>query len=196
MKKKTLLEIVIKIIGLFAAWTFITSLGMVFSVFGIFSMFTNGGVQSSFMLYVSLNMLLTFVIPGIIAYFALFKTGVLLKFLNHGDDETLDVRLDPYLIFYLLVLVFAFSLFINGCNYFMTYNYNTETNNQMTSLPGAEGQFQNNTSVRNTETKNVNYFALIEIIIAVFVFIKAVDVSNWLGARFGSSYFNQNGRTP
>lgn len=184
MKKKTLLEIVVKIIGLIAAWNFVTSLGTIVSVFGMFAMFMNGGIQNSFLYFVSFNALLTFLIPGIIAFFCLFKTGGILSFLKFDDGEVLDINLEPYLLFHILVLVFAFCVFINGCNHFMVYNYNTDTHNEIASFPSSSGQFQNKTSVNNTESKTVNYLALIEIVIGVFVFLKAPQVSDWLGDRY------------
>jgi hypothetical protein len=186
MKKKTLPEIAVKIIGLIAAWNFVTSMGTILSVLGMFAMFMNGGVQNSFMYFVSINALLTFLIPGAIAFLCLFKTEGMLRFLKLDDEETVDIKLDSYLLFHVLVLVSAVCVFINGCNHFMVYNYNTDTHNEIAAFPTSSGQFQNKTSVNNTESKNVNYLALIEIVIGVFVFLKAPQISDLLGDRYYS----------
>jgi hypothetical protein len=147
---------------------------------------TNGGVQNSFMGFVGLNIILSMVVPAVISYFCLYRTQNLLSFFKLNDEEIISINPNEEARYHILVLVFAVVIFINGLNNFMVYNYNTETKNEFVSVPGVlNPAMENRTSTFRTETKKVNYLALAEIIVGIFSFLKAGELTNWMVVRHG-----------
>ncbi|MEJ7560045.1 MAG: hypothetical protein WKF66_17155 [Pedobacter sp.] len=186
MNKKTLFEITLKIVGLFALWTFLQSLGGILSTFSIIAMFiSNGGFENIFMGFVAINMLFDSIVPGVVAFCCLFKTGRIVSILKldaGGEDK---VALNPRLVYNVIVLVAALAIFMHGCANCITYSYNRETN---TSINMVNGEANNVTSLNQKETRNVNYFAFAEIIMGLMILLKSTELTNWLLQRYEDNF--------
>lgn len=194
MNIKTLFEIALKIVGLLALWNFLQSVGGIGIAIGIFKMFASGGgLQNEFMGFIAFNMLVTVIIPGVIAFFCLFRTQRLSSMLRLDANATDKVNLDPRILYNIFVLVTAVFIFMHGCANCMIYSYNRDTNTETnysynqdpTSKNNISNKIVNDTSsVNQKEIKNVNYFAFAEIIIAVIAFLKSAEIADWLFRRY------------
>jgi hypothetical protein len=201
MNRKTLFEIALKIIGLLALWNFLQSVGGIGIAFGIINMFASGeGLQNQFMGFIAINTVATVVIPGIIAFFCLFRTqrlSAILK-LDAGAEDKVD--LDPKIVYNLFVIGIAVVIFMHGCANCMIFSYNrdtkTETNVSYNQDPTRNNNINDNV-VKNTstvtkkETKNLNYLAFAEIIIGIMIFLKSAEISHWLYRRYYDDFEEQ-----
>jgi hypothetical protein len=201
MNRKTLFEIALKIIGLLALWNFLQSVGGIGIAFGIINMFASGeGLQNQFMGFIAINTIATVIIPGIIAFFCLFRTqrlSAILK-LDAGAEDKVD--LDPKIVYNLFVIGIAVVIFMHGCANCMIFSYNRDTktetnvsyNQDITSNNNINDNVVKDTStVTKKETKNLNYLAFAEIIIGVMVFLKSAEISNWLYLRYRDDFEEQ-----
>lgn len=198
MNRKTLFEISLKIIGLLALWNFLQSVGGVGIAFGILKMFANGaGLQNQFMGFIAINTIATVMIPGVIAFFCLFRTQRLSSILrlNAGAEDKVD--LDPRIVYNLFVLAISVVIFMHGCANCMIFSYNrdtkTETNFSYNQDPASTNNIDNNlvrdtSSVTQKETKNVNYLAFAEIVLGIMIFLKSAEISHWLYRRYNDDY--------
>ena len=201
MNRKTLFEIALKIIGLLALWNFLQSVGGIGIAFGIINMFASGeGLQNQFMGFIAINTIATVVIPGVIAFFCLFRTQRLSSILKLDAGAEDKVDLDPKIVYNLFIIGIAVVIFMHGCANCMTFSYNrdtkTETNVSYNQDPTRNNNINDNV-VKNTstvtkkETKNLNYLAFAEIIIGVMVFLKSAEISHWLYWRYNDDFEEQ-----
>jgi hypothetical protein len=201
MNRKTLFEIALKIIGLLALWNFLQSVGGIGIAFGIINMFANGeGLQNQFMGFIAINTIATVIIPGIIAFFCLFRTQRLSAILKLDAGAEGKVDLDPKIVHNLFVIGIAVVIFMHGCANCMIFSYNRDTktetnvsyNQDITSNNNINDNVVKDTStVTKKETKNLNYLAFAEIIIGVMVFLKSAEISNWLYRRYRDDFEEQ-----
>ena len=189
MNRKTLFEIALKIIGLLALWNFLQSVGGIVIAFGIFKMFTSGaGLQNQFMGFIAINLIATMIIPGVIAFFCLFRTQRLSSILKLNAGAEDKVNLDPRIVYNLFVLAISVVIFMHGCANCMIFSYNRDTK--------TETNFNNNvvndtSSITQKETKNVNYLAFAEIIMGIMIFLKSAEISHWLYQRYNDNFEEQ-----
>ena len=189
MNRKTLFEIALKIIGLLALWNFLQSVGGIVIAFGIFKMFTSGaGLQNQFMGFIAINLIATMIIPGVIAFFCLFRTQRLSSILKLNAGAEDKVNLDPRIVYNLFVLAISVVIFMHGCANYMIFSYNRDTK--------TETNFNNNvvndtSSITQKETKNVNYLAFAEIIMGIMIFLKSAEISHWLYRRYNDNFEEQ-----
>jgi hypothetical protein len=201
MKRKTLFEIALKITGLLALWNFLQSVGGIGIAFGILNMFASGaGIQNQFMGFIAINTIASVIIPGLIAFFCLFRTqriSSILK-LEAGAEEKVD--LNPRVVYNLFVLAIAVVIFMDGCAKCMIFSYNrdtkTETNISYNQDPASNNDINDNvtrdtSSVTQKETKNVNYLAFAEIIMGIIIFLKSAEISHWLYRRYNDGFEEQ-----
>jgi len=182
MNKKTLFEIILKIVGLVALWNFLQSLGGIAVAFGILKMFANGaGGQNDFMGFIAINMLATIVIPGLIAFYCLYRTNTMLYLLRLDVNGTDSLNLNPKVVYHIFVLASALIIFMHGCANFMIVNYNRDFHTESNIVNGV---INNAPSVNEKETNNVNYLAFAEIIIGILLLLKSADMSSWLFRRY------------
>jgi hypothetical protein len=201
MNRKTLFEIAIKIIGLLALWNFLQSVGGIGIAFGILKMFASGaGLQNQFMSFIAINTIATVIIPGVIAFFCLFRTQRLNSILKLDAGAEEKVTLDPRIVYNLLVLGIAAVIFMHGCANCLIFSYNrdtkTETNISYNQDPTSSSKVNDNvvrdtSSVTQKETKNVNYLAFAEIIMGIMIFLKSAEISHWLYRRYNDDFIEQ-----
>lgn len=181
MKVNTLFTIVIKIAGLVALWKFLMSLSGIVMALGLFSSVGNGFQGSGFMASIALSMLLTTGVTGALAFISLFCTDAIIRLLNIDGEQTIDVGENKAMIFKALVIIGAILLIVNGATDALSYDYKTDTNNN-TNI--TNGVVQNNTNVTNSQTKRVNYFAFLELVLGALALLRGAAVSSWLMYRF------------
>jgi hypothetical protein len=201
MNRKTLFEISLKVIGLLALWNFLQTVGGVGIAFGILKMFANGGgLQNQFMGFIAINTIITVIIPGVIAFFCLFRTQRLSSMLKLDAGAEDKVDLNPRIVYNLFVLGISVVIFMHGCANCMIFSYNrdtkTETNFSYNQDPTRKNNIDNNlvrdtSSVTQKETKNVNYLAFAEIIMGIMIFLKSAEISHWLYRRYNDDYETQ-----
>ena len=189
MNRKTLFEIALKIIGLLALWNFLQSVGGIVIAFGIFKMFTSGaGLQNQFMGFIAINMIATMIIPGVIAFFCLFRTQRLSSILKLNAGAEDKVNLDPRIVYNLFVLAISVVIFMHGCANCMIFSYNRDTK---TETNFSDNVVKDTSSITQKETKNVNYLAFAEIIMGIMIFLKSAEISHWLCRRYNDNFEEQ-----
>jgi K+-sensing histidine kinase KdpD len=193
MKKSTLFELALKITGLIALWhvvqsspTLITTIGMLSS--GAFSYGPSGG----FMFFIAAAMVLNIIFPGFFAFLCLIRTRALLNLFRLEEDETLQLTENKQVLFDVTIFFAAILLLISGLTNFISFttNTNTTTNTSTSFIPQAgetnpTNAVQNTTSTTNSQTRTVNYFAIIQILAGVFFLSNGAKVSKWLMQRYG-----------
>jgi hypothetical protein len=201
MNRKTLFEISLKVIGLLALWNFLQTVGGVGIAFGILKMFANGaGLQNQFMGFIAINTIASVMIPGVIAFFCLFRTQRLSSMLKLDAGAEDNVDLNPRIVYNLFVLGISVVIFMHGCANCMIFSYNrdtkTETNFSYNQDPTSNNNIDNNlvrdtSSVTQKETQNINYLAFAEIIMGIMIFLKSAEISHWLYRRYNDDYERQ-----
>ena len=194
MKVNDILSVALKIIGLIAFWKAIQTFGAVISGIGIFSsVFANSGQMNfSFMIAIGLAMILNFILPLIVAILFLFRTEKVLSLIKIQENDNVDLSLNKSVIYHLLVLVFGCFIIIHGSGNFIEFNYKTDTkteytiNNASFDNQRPDQRRQENTIVTNSKTKNINYFALIELILGIVLLVKASEIARKLEKNFDS----------
>ncbi len=181
MNSKQIISIALKIVGIIAFWTAVKTFPGLISAFGIFSSmlsmnnFMHGG--GAFMFFIAISAILNFVLPLAVAYVFILKTEILLPYFGLNNEDEFNLNLGKIVIYKLVIIVFAFIAILNGANNFLTYNYNTNTNteyitnNTNLNQPAAIANQQKVTTTQS-KAKNVNYFALAEIIIGIILLSK------------------------
>ena len=189
MNRKTLFEIALKIIGLLALWNFLQSVGGIGIAFGILKMFTSGaGLQNQFMGFIAINMIATMIIPGVIAFFCLFRTQRLSSILKLNAGAEDKVNLDPRIVYNLFVLAISVVIFMHGCANCMIFSYNRDTK---TETNFSDNVVKDTSSITQKETKNVNYLAFAEIIMGIMIFLRSAEISHWLYRRYNDNFEEQ-----
>lgn len=185
MKSSTLFALAIKITGLVALWHFIQAVPTILSGLGLLtSMFSSFGGQGEFMAIIGFTIFLNIFLAGLFAYLCLLKTDKMLLFFKIDTDETIDLKNNKSVLFDLAVFIAGILLLIYGLSSFVTYDYKTDTN-QTSTFNQQTNSFQNATTQINSQTKHVNYFSIIQILLGVFFIIKGSSVSDWLMKRYG-----------
>lgn len=186
MKLKMLFAIALKLTGIVALWQFIQALSGVVTGFGLFALFAGGGLHNSFMALIGANMIINITVLGIFAYFTLFKTEMLLSLFNMTESETILPDSDKGTFFKTLVLTIGVLVSIHGIGGFLSYNYNTETKTEQ-NFNAQTNSFENKTFTTQTETKNINYLAIIEILAGLLVLTNIKSIGNRLEIKFDDS---------
>lgn len=194
MKTKDILSITLKIIGLIAFWKAIQTFGAVISGIGIFSsLFANNDhMNSSFMIAIGLAMILNFLLPLIVSILFLFRTEKVLSIIKINEHDNVDLNLNKLVLYHMIIIVFGFMLIIHGAGNFLEFNYNTDTKTEYTTNNiSTNNQLPNTTRqekvfVTNSKSKNINYFALIEIILGIILLTKATEFAKKTERTFDS----------
>jgi phosphate/sulfate permease len=194
MKTKDVLSITLKIIGLIAFWKAIQTFGAVISGIGIFSsLFANNDqMNSSFMIAIGLALILNFLLPLLVAILFLFRTEKVLSIIKNKEQDNVDLNLNKLVLFHMIIIVFGFLTIIHGAGNFIEFNYKTDTKTEYTTNNVShDNQSPNITSqekvaVTNSKSKNINYFALVEIIFGIILLIKATQIAKQLERNFDS----------
>ncbi|GAB3925223.1 hypothetical protein [Mucilaginibacter myungsuensis] len=181
MKVKTLFTIGLKAAGIVALWKFLFSLsGLVMSL-GILSSVGFGMQGSGMILSMGLSMLLSTGLTGAIAFACLLATDSIFRMLNIDGEEVINFGADKAMMFNIVVIVAAIALIVNGATDALFFDYNINTNNQ-TNIDN--GISHATTNVINNQSRRVNYFAFLELILGVMAIIRVSAVSAWLQSRF------------
>jgi len=190
MKTRELYSIVLKIIGLISLWHSVTMIfAVVLSGFGVFSMLFSSGSQmiGGFLIASAFAIILQTVLPLIIAFYCLFRTDTLLKALRLDDDTTLELLTDRKVIYHILVLSFGVFLLANGANGFLSVDIKADTKTEMLQAVNNIGNSPNVVSVIESKNYNINFFALIELLIGLYLLVKSRSISGKIMGRFDSS---------
>lgn len=186
MNTTTLYTIALKLTGLVALWQFVQALSGVFTGFGLLALFTSGGLHNSFMVLIGANMVLNIGVLGAFAFFALLKTEMLLSLFNMSEPETILLDGNRGTFFKALVLSIGVLVTIHGIGAFLSYNYNTETKTEQNFNQQTNG-FENRTFITQTETKNINYLAIVEILAGVLLLSNITPIGNRLEIKYSDS---------
>jgi hypothetical protein len=195
MKTKELFSIIIKIIGLIAFWKSIQTFGAMITGIGVFSMFSanNININFSYMFAIGLAMILNFVLPFLVAIIFIFKTKKVLSIIKIEEDSIIDLDINKKVFYHVLIIVFGIIFIIHGSGNFIDFDYKTETktqyianNTSITNQTSYDTTNQKIVSVTDSRNNNVNYFALIEIIIGLVFLIKAIDISRMISSKLDS----------
>jgi len=187
MKLISLLQIVLKVVGIIAFWEFIKAFTSLMVGLGLFSSQGNSSLHNSFTTLMISSTVLNSILIGTLAYLCLFKTNKLLSLLKINAGETIDVRADKKAVYHILILCAGVLIVINGLTNFLTFDYKTETKTELTSPHNnSAGTFENKEYLTQTEskTKHVNFFAFIEIIIGMIFLAKSDVITEWALAKF------------
>lgn len=190
MKTRELYSIVLKVIGLISLWQFVSMISaIVLSGFGVFSMIFSSGSQmiGGFLFASTFAIILQTVVPLIIAIFCLFRTDTLLKALRLNDDITLELLTERKVIYHILVLSFGVFLLANGANGFLNVDIKADTKTEMLQAMNNIGNSPNVVSVIESKNYKINYFALIEMLIGLYLLVKSRSISGRIMGRFDSS---------
>lgn len=190
MKTRELYSIVLKVIGLISLWQFISMISaIVLSGFGVFSLIFSSGSQmiGGFLIASTFAIILQTVVPLIIAIFCLFRTDTLLKVLRLNDDITLELLTERKVIYHILVLSFGVFLLANGANGFLSVDIKADTKTEMLQAVNNIGNSPNVVSVIESKNYKINYFALIEMLIGLYLLVKSRSISGIIMGRFDSS---------
>ncbi|HTO16347.1 MAG TPA: hypothetical protein VLZ83_11280 [Edaphocola sp.] len=194
MKTKDLISIALKIIGLIAFWKAIQTFGAMINGIGIFSslFMNNDQMNSSFMIAIGLAMILNFILPLIVAILFLFRTEKVLSIIKIKVQDDIVLNLNKLILYHVIIIVFGFITIIHGAGNFVEYNYQTDTKTEYTTKNvSTNNQSPSNTNqkkiiVTNTTSKNINYFALIEIILGIILLTKATEIAKKVERNFDS----------
>lgn len=194
MKTKDVLSITLKIIGLIAFWKAIQTFGAVISGIGIFSsLFANNDqMNSSFMIAIGLALILNFLLPLLVAILFLFRTEKVLSIIKNKEHDNVDLNLNKLVLYHMIIIVFGFLTIIHGAGNFIEFNYKTDTKTEYTTNNVSHDNqspnitSQEKVSVTNSKSKNINYFALVEIIFGIILLIKATQIAKQLERNFDS----------
>jgi hypothetical protein len=176
MKTKDVFSITLKIIGLIAFWKAIQTFGTMTSGIGLFSsIFSNKDhFNSSFMITIGLTMILNFLLPLIIAILFLFKTEKVLSVIKIKEQENLVLNIKKLVLYHMIIIVFGFMTIIHGTGNFIMFSYKKNTETEYITKNQLE---QEKVIVTNSTKKDVNYFALIEIILGIFILSNATAIA-------------------
>lgn len=184
MQSTTLFTIALKLTGIVALWQFIQSLGGIVTGLGLLSLSATGGdMHNSFMMLIGFNMVLNIVVVGGFAFYSLLRTEKLLILFGMKESETISVGSDKGTFFKVLVLAIGVLITIHGLGGFLTYNFNSETKKEQ-NFNSQTNSFDNKTFITQTETKNINCLALVEIIAGVLLLRNVKPVANRLSIKF------------
>lgn len=194
MNPKELITITLKIIGLIAFWKSIQTFGVVVSGIGIFSsLFMNyNPMNTSFMLGIGLAMILNFILPLLVAIFFIFRTNKVLTILKVKEQSNIDLNLNKLVLYHMIIIVFGFMIIIHGAGNFLDFNYKTDTKTEyVTNNVSTDNLAPNNTKqekviVTDYKSKNINFFALIEVILGIIFLIKATEIAKKIERNFDS----------
>ncbi len=178
MKPKQIISLTLKIIGIIAFWTAVKASPALMSVVGVISSYMGvspqAGAGGLFMFIVVLSLVASVVIPLVVAYLFILKTDKILPLFGLEDESVGELNIGGKAIYRLVIIVFAFLVILNGANNFISYTYNTNTeyvtNNNFNQSQG--GNNEQRVTVTKTNSKHVNYFALVEIILGVILLVK------------------------
>lgn len=204
MNTKQVYTIVLKVIGIIALWKTIQVIGPFLSSFAIIPSLINGPALGGgfFMLFAVGSMMLNFIAPVLAAFLCLFRTDWLLETLKLTSQENTNLPLKENQIYHILVLIFGFVLLLHGSGNFISTDIKTDTHKEFTSnnvinqqqfSRGSNVQYtlpQEKTTVTNSRTRKVNYYALIELIAGAIILLKATD----LAQRFEDNFNYKNSR--
>jgi len=184
MKSTTLFTIALKLTGIVALWQFIQSLGGIVTGVGLLSLFaTGGGIHNSFMMLIGFNMVLNIVVVGGFAFYSLLRTEKLLILFGMKESETISGNCDKGTFYKAMVLAIGVLITIHGLGGFLTYNFNSETKTEQ-NFNSQTNSFDNKTFTTQTETKNINYLAVVEILAGVILLSNIKPVANRLIMKF------------
>lgn len=194
MKTKDLIAVTLKIIGLIAFWKAIQTFGAMISGIGIFSstFANNDQMNASFMIAIGLAMILNFVLPLIVAIVFLFRTEKVITLLKIKEDNNINLNQNKLVLYHMIIIVFGFMITIHGAGNFIEFNYKTDTKTEnTTNHVSSDNQQPNSTKqekvfVTNSKSKNINYFALIEIILGIVLLTKATEIAMKVERNFDS----------
>ncbi len=198
MKIKDLVSIILRIIGLVAFWKSIQAFGSMLSGIGVLiSMFLNNHhVNNSFMIIIGTAMVLNFILPLAVAIIFIFRTERVLSIIKIKEQDQIYLNLDKHLLYHIVMIVFGFMIIMHGSGNFLEFNLKTDTKteyitknisnkNQSPNISKEEKVF-----VTHSKSKNINYFALIEIVFGVVLLTKAADISKKIENNFTSKRTN------
>lgn len=184
MKTTTLFTIALKLTGIVALWQFVQSLSGIVTGVGLFSLFAgNGGMHNSFMALIGFNMILNILVVGTFAFYSLCRTERLLILFKMAEPDIVVVAADKGTFFKALVLTLGVLITIHGIGGFLIYNFNNETRTEQNFNPQTNN-FDNKTSSIQTETKNINYLAVVEILAGVLLLSNIKPFANRLVRKF------------
>ncbi|MBU2950907.1 hypothetical protein KO493_09370 [Tamlana agarivorans] len=190
MKIRDLFSITLKIIGLIAFWKAIQTFGVMISGIGVFSsIFShNNHMNSSFMITIGLAMVLNFLLPLIVAILLLFKTEKILSIIKIKEQENVVLNINKLVLYHMIIIVFGFMTIMHGAGNFIMFNYNTDTKTEYTTnnVSTNNQSKQEKVIVTNSKSKNINYFALIEIILGIILLSKARGIAKKTERSFES----------
>jgi hypothetical protein len=185
MKKSTILEVAIKITGLVALWHTVTALPSLFAGITIFmSALSNFGTQGGFMAIIGLTMFLNIFLAAFFAYLCLVKTGALMRLFRFDTEEEVNLAGDKTVLFDIVVFLAAIFLLAGGLTNLVRYDYKTDYKTESVHQP-ATNQMSPKSTVMESQTKQVNYFAILQILAGVFFLSNGRVVSNWLTRKYG-----------
>ena len=181
MKLISLLQIVLKVVGIIALWKFIGAFSSLIFCVGLFSSSLN-----SFTTLMVSSTVLNSVLIGTFAYLCLFKTNKLLSLLQINAEEIIDVKAEKKVVYHILILCAGVLIVMNGLTNFLSFDYKTEEKTEITSPNNSAHAFENRQQLTllESKTKHLNFFAFIEIIIGMIFLTKADVITEWILAKY------------
>lgn len=189
MKAKDLLSIILKIIGLIAFWKCIQAFGEMIMVIGglivisVFSMYSATDLQITYayLSVVGLAMILNFVLPLLVGIIFVFKTEKVLSIIKVNELSNIDLNINKRILYHVLIIAFGLIFIIHGSGNFIDIKYKVDTKTEyfsdQTAFINIDKTNQEKVTVQHSKNTNVNYFALIEIIIGIIFLAKATNIS-------------------
>lgn len=154
MKKKDIYEIVIKIIGIVAAWKFIESIVACSIIYISFHSLT-ANLKFDFLGTISASYISVYfvVFYGIIAFLLLFRTEKILGLLRLSSQDEVTFQMEKKIIYHIAVLMFGFFMFIYSGSVIMNTTYaktNGISNPQSTAIINPTSNEANGSSSTTT----------------------------------------------
>jgi hypothetical protein len=127
-----------------------------------------------------------------VAIFFIFRTDKVLTILKVKEQSNIDLNLNKLVLYHMIIIVFGFMIIIHGAGNFLDFNYKTDTKTEyVTNNVSTDNLAPNNTKqekviVTDYKSKNINFFALIEVILGIIFLIKATEIAKKIERNFDS----------
>lgn len=191
MKTKDLFWITLKIIGLIAIWKSVEAFGVIIIGIGVISsLFSNNEHESNYyLLTIGLSLVLNFILPLIVAIIFIYKTDKVLSMIKLDEQSNIDLNINKQVLYHVIIIIFGFTFIIYGAGNFINYSHKTDTKTEYISNDTTASNQTPNitnekiTSVTVSKVNQVNYFALIEIIIGIILLFRAIEISKLISSK-------------
>lgn len=144
------------------------------------------------MIAIGLAMVMNFLLPLMVAIIFLFRTEKVLSIIKIKEQDQINLNIDKQVLYHMIIIVFGFVVLLHGTGNFIEVNYKTDTKMEYNTNNVSYGNQtpvakQEMIYVTNSKSKNVNYFALIEIFLGIILLTKATAISKKIENNFDSN---------